>query len=106
MASNFPTAYVRVASQTYVLQHIFRHVATQRVHHTLTYVFHFPTKVRPTECAVLRLQLRVTGSELIESDLGIQSFIGHHQNCGDIIRDTSSESSGSGNHPHEIPADL
>ena len=23
MASNFPTAYVRVASQTYVLQHIF-----------------------------------------------------------------------------------
>ena len=23
MASNFPTAYIRVASQTYVLQHIF-----------------------------------------------------------------------------------
>ena len=24
VASNFPTAYVRVASQTYVLQHIFK----------------------------------------------------------------------------------
>ena len=38
--------------------------------------------------ALLQLQLRlqVTRSELIESDLGIQSFNEHQQNCGDIIR--------------------
>ena len=34
----------------------------------------------------LQLGLQVTRSELIESDLGIQSFNEHQQNCGDIIR--------------------
>ena len=42
-ASNFPTAYVRIASQTYVLQHIYVHAIFYKIPQCVQKVFHLIT---------------------------------------------------------------